>query len=236
MPLTSRVTNLAQPSATPRAVASRPASGGRPYKALIVLFLEGGLDSWNMIVPHSGCTAGNVSTNYETYETLRGGVTEGVALAHGDLLPISTTASYASQPCTTLGVHPSLSSVQQMYNNGDAAFFANVGTLVEPMTKAEYLAKEKLRPPSLFAHNVQQKVTQSMHPQDNVATGVLGRIVNVLNRGGGADSSAPYRTGSYSLNGMVKMLEGEARATGFQLLSPRARLSTCLHATSCSIC
>jgi len=46
-----------------------------------------------------------------------------------------------------------------------------------------------------------------MHPQDNVATGVMGRIVDVLGRGG--NGVAPYRTGSYSLEGMVKMMEGE---------------------------
>lgn len=150
------VTNLAQPSATPRTAVSRPASGGRPYKALIVLFLEGGADSWNLLVPHSGCTPGNVSTNYEMYEALRGGVTEGVALAYEDLLPISVPDP--SQPCSTFGVHPALPVVQRLYNEGDAAFLTNVGMLVEPMTKADYLAKVGQRPPSLFAHNVQQKV------------------------------------------------------------------------------
>jgi len=136
---------------------------------------------------------------------LRGGVTDGVALTLNELLPISVPGS--SQPCTTLGVHPRLTAVRRLYNEGDVAFLTNVGALVEPMTKAEYMARQKQRPPSLFAHNVQQKVTQSMHPQDNVATGVLGRIVDVLNRGGGA--AAAYRTGTYSLDGMVKILEGE---------------------------
>ena len=46
-----------------------------------------------------------------------------------------------------------------------------------------------------------------MHPQDNVATGVMGRIADALSEGG--DSVAPYRTGTYSLDGVVKMLEGE---------------------------
>lgn len=160
-------------------------------------------------MPHSGCTPGNVSTNYETYATLRGGVSEGVALRKEDLLTINVPSmpGQPAPPCRTLGVHPRLSVVQRLYNEGDAAFFTNVGTLVEPMTKAEYLAKQKRMPPSLFAHNVQVKVTQSMHPQDKVATGVLGRIVDVLKRGGAG--AAAYRTGTYSLNGMAKMLEGE---------------------------
>lgn len=199
-------TNRAQPSEAPRVSPPRPASGQRPYKALVVLFLEGGADSWNMIVPHSGCAGtGNATANYESYNFLRGGETEGVALRLDELLPIDVGPS---QPCSTLGVHPRLAAVQRLYNAGDAAFLTNVGTLVEPMSKAEYLAKQKARPPSLFAHNVQQKVTQSMHPQDAVATGVMGRIADVLGRGGGGGSTA-YRTGSYSLDGMPKMLEGE---------------------------
>jgi len=205
------VTNLAQPSTTPRAAASRPASGGRPYKALVVLFLDGGADSWNMIVPHSGCTPGNVSANYETYHTLRGGSAEGVALRKEELLTINVPnmPGQPAQPCSMLGVHPRLSTVRRLYEEGDAAFFSNVGTLVEPMTKAEYLAKQKRRPPNLFAHNVQVKVTQSMHPQDKVATGVLGRLVDVLNRDGSSGRAA-FRTGTYSLDGMSKMVEGKS--------------------------
>ena len=200
------VTNLAQPSDTPRVAAPRPVSGGRTYKAIIVLFWDGGADSWNMLVPHSGCTPGNVSANYDSYQRLRGGVVEGVALPFADLLPINVQDP--SQPCSTFGIHPRLTLLQRLYNEGDAAFLTNVGTLVEPMTKAQYLAKQGQRPPSLFAHNVQQKVTQSMHPQDKVAKGVLGRIIDALNRGG-SGGAASYRTGTYSLDGMKKMLEGE---------------------------
>jgi len=128
-----------------------------------------------------------------------------VALAHADLLPVNVPDEV--QPCTTMGVHPALPVVQQLYSEGDVAFLVNVGTLVEPLSKAEYLSKAKELPPSLFAHNVQQKVTQSMHPQDTVASGVLGRLVDVLGRDSG--DAAAYKTGSYSLNGVVKMLEGE---------------------------
>ena len=49
----------------------------------------------------------------------------------------------------------------RMYEAGDASFIANVGALVEPMTKEEYLAKSKRRPQSLYAHNVQQNLPQA---------------------------------------------------------------------------
>jgi len=133
-------------------------------------------------------------------------VAEGVALGFGELLPINVADP--TQPCSTFGVHPSLQVMQQLYQEGDAAFISNVGTLVEPMTKLEYNAKSKQRPPSLFAHNVQVKVTQSLHPQDDVAKGVLGRIVDVIGRP--APSGSPgYRANAYSLDGIVKILEGE---------------------------
>ena len=45
------------------------------------------------------------------------------------------------------GVHPSLPTVQRLYADGDAAFLANVGTLVEPISKAEYLDKKLERAP-----------------------------------------------------------------------------------------
>ena len=54
---------------------------------------------------------------------------EGVALAHADLLPINADAS---QPCSTFGVHPALSTVQRLYNQGDATFLTNVGPLISP--------------------------------------------------------------------------------------------------------
>ena len=222
--------NAPEPANEPRVPPPDAVSLGRPYKAIVVLFLGGGLDSWNLLVPHSGCVPGNFSTNYEQYERIRGIV----ALPQDQLLPIE--APNGTQPnsvCSTFGVHPGLTIAQSLYNDGDAAFLANTGTLVEPMTKQEYLDRSKRRPPSLFAHNIQVRCTQSVHAQDTVAKGVLGRIVDALVEvaPGGDDSNQaapetpatspsppppqppppppPFRTGAYSLAGIKKMLDGE---------------------------
>jgi len=80
--------------------------------------------------------------------------------------------------------------------------------LVEPITKEQYQKKQRRTPPSLFAHNTQVKVTQSVHAQDTVAKGVLGRLVDEL-----ASQPQPYRTGAYSVSGIAKILEGERSQT-----------------------
>ena len=121
-------TNAPQPTATPRPPPPSVVSAGRPYKAILILFLAGGADSWNLLVPHSGCIPGNATTNYETYSTIRAGA----ALPHSQLLPIS--APSGTQPhsvCTKFGVHPSLPHLKTLYDAGDAAFLANFGTLIE---------------------------------------------------------------------------------------------------------
>ena len=93
------VTNLAQPATKERKTQSQSPSGGADYKAIVVLFLEGGADSWNLLVPHSGCSPGNSSTNYQSYAYLRGGVEEGVALRYEDLHAIDVAgARLASSP------------------------------------------------------------------------------------------------------------------------------------------
>jgi cullin-associated NEDD8-dissociated protein 1 len=194
--------NEPQPYNVPRAPPSTTASQGRPYKAVVVLFLNGGLDSWNLLVPHSGCVAGNSSTNYEQYEATRGIV----ALGREELLRVS--ARPGTQPhtvCTTFGMHPALPIVHSLYGASQAAFFANTGTLVRPITKAQFLANSVEMPPQLFAHNIQVRCTQSVHAQQIAAKGVLGRIVDTLGAAGGA----AFRTASYSLDGLKKILDGE---------------------------
>ena len=56
------------------------------------------MTAWNMLVPHSGCTSGNISTNYDTYQSLRGGSTEGVALRKEELLPIQVAGAQPPSP------------------------------------------------------------------------------------------------------------------------------------------
>ena len=66
------------------------------------------------------------------------------------------------------------------FRPGDAAFVAGIGPLVERVTKEEYAARAKKLPPSLFAHNINQRSAQNVHAQQADAKGVLGRMADVL--------------------------------------------------------
>ena len=130
------------------------------------------------------------------------------ALPKGTLLPVDVgTGGDFAQPCAKFGLHPRMGAFRDMYVAGELAAVANVGALVEPVTKEEFQRKSKRLPPSLFAHNVQQRVAANVHAQDINAAGVLGRAMAALSsvrpRGRGA-----YASRLFSLSGNTKFLEG----------------------------
>ena len=107
-------------------------------KALVCLFLSGGCDSFNLLVPWE-------SSRYATYSITRGafGSSGGLALDRNALLQLAS-------PSSDFGLHPSCVKLQQMANgtgpfapNKRLAFISNVGTLVQPITKAQFNAWEK---------------------------------------------------------------------------------------------
>ena len=115
-------------------------AGSDDYKALVCLFLAGGNDSFNMLVP-------NNNDAYAEYKTTR----DNIALDQNTLLPIES----GGQPYSEFGIHPSMPELQGLYDSGDVAFLANVGTLVRPTTKQDYNNKIAL-PSGLFSHSDQQ--------------------------------------------------------------------------------
>ena len=117
-------------------------------------------------MPHSDCGSYDL---YDDYNTTRG---TGLAIPKEILLPIEPRPG--TQPCDVFGLNPVMRNLQRLYNQGDAAMLANVGPLVEPMTKEQYKNKSKQAPPGLFAHNIQQRVVASVHAQHIGAKGVLG--------------------------------------------------------------
>jgi cullin-associated NEDD8-dissociated protein 1 len=195
-------------------------SGGRPFKAIVVVNMQGGADSFNMLVPHSNCSGGAVDL-FGQYTTIR----TNTALAKGRLLPIQAPAG--TQPCTTFGLHPELGFLQSLYDDGDAAWVANVGTLTHPLTTAEYKSGSPKTPPGLFGHNIQQTSVQSVHAQVPAASGLLGRAIAAL-----LTQASPYKSYLFSLVGNTKFLEGSlppvivsplrgiARFSGFSSLAP----------------
>ena len=99
-------------------------------------------------------------------------------MAKNRLLPIQAT----DQVCDEFGIHPELPIVKKLYDNGDLLFFANTGVLSQPVNKDNYYV---LTNTQLFAHNHMQRETKRIDPYElSSGTGVLGRMSDVLNRGG----------------------------------------------------
>lgn len=118
------------------------------------LILPYQMDSFNALVP----TCKNL---HDQYLSVRGDV----AIQTSDLLPID--ASTSDQPCDTFGLHPSLPNIQGLYKQGDAAWISNMGNLIEPMGKAEFLSGSKPVPTALVSvmllNTLSCSILQLMH-------------------------------------------------------------------------
>jgi uncharacterized protein (DUF1501 family) len=138
---------------------------GTDYRALVCLFLFGGNDGNNTIVPYD---------DYTAYQKIRG-TTGALNISKDDLLPIAAASQGA-----TFGMHPALSDLAPLYAAGDLAVLCNVGTLVQPIARGQYLAGAP-RPDSLFSHFDQQSQWQSSIPDASgplAATGWGGRTAD----------------------------------------------------------
>ncbi len=189
------VTNEPRTSATLAPSPPIIASFGRPYKALVLFFMRGGADTFNLIVPTSGCDDRQLQ---QQYADTRGAVA----------LTSTLEIDVADQPCSGFGVHPEMSTLQTLYNDGDLSFTANVGSLVHPTTKAEYTEASVQLPPQLFAHNTQQRGAESLIPQEAFGDGIVGRIVRVLEEQALAEGSAPLKTAAYAITPNTFMFRG----------------------------
>src|ERR1700691_417470 len=125
-------------------LAAQAATAG-DYKALVCIFLYGGNDANNTIVPLD--TAG-----YANYAQTR----SYLALPQSQLLPLAVPAG-----APQYGLHPALPGLQSLWASGNLAVVANVGTLVQPLNKTQYLSTATLKPESLFSHIDQQHQWQA---------------------------------------------------------------------------
>ena len=138
------------------------------YKALVCILLAGGNDSYNMIVPTS-------ADPYNVYATTR----SNLALPQGDLLPLD----YTDASGINYGLNPAMPEVANMFNTGRAAVIANVGTLIEPVTKAQVLSGAAPVPLGLKSHSDQARHWQTSVPQSRNAKGWGGKVADILASG-----------------------------------------------------
>ena len=144
---------------------SRAAAVPSDYKALVCIFLSGGNDGTNLVVPSD-------PSSYAAYARVRAEL----ALPQAQLLPI-TTKKYSDG--RDYALHPSVPGLQNLYGQGRLAVLANVGTLVEPTTLASYKAGRGL-PVQLHSHVDQTVQWQSSISDRPFETGWGGRLADIL--------------------------------------------------------
>ena len=145
-------------------LGSRAQAAAGDYKALVCIFLIGGNDGNNTIVPID--TAG-----YANYSVVRGTL----ALPLANLVPLPEAGG-----ALRFGLHPGLTDWQAIWNAGQMAVLLNVGTLLQPLTLAQYQASASVRPVNLFSHIDQQHQWQTAISDAPGKTGWGGRIADQL--------------------------------------------------------
>jgi uncharacterized protein (DUF1501 family) len=141
------------------------AGAGSPYQALVCIFLAGGNDGHNMVIPIA-----TAQQNYGDYARAR----QTLAIQQAALQTINNGAD-------TYGLHPLMPEMATLYQAGNAAIVANVGMLVQPTTKQIFQAQNLAQlPAQLFSHSDQTNQWQAAIPNGNTSTGWGGRVEDSL--------------------------------------------------------
>lgn len=146
------------------AIASTAGAAADDYRALVCVFLYGGNDANNLLIPTD-------DTNLPLYQRARAEL----ALDPTTLLPLTMPGggSYA--------LHPSAVEMAELFNRGRLSFLANVGNLVAPVTRKDYVQGTAALPYQLFSHADQAMQWQTSRPDTAMETsGWGGRIADLL--------------------------------------------------------
>ncbi|MBK9136571.1 MAG: DUF1501 domain-containing protein [Betaproteobacteria bacterium] len=182
------------------AAGSAAAQAAGDYRALVCLFLFGGNDTFNMVLPtdgHNGAGAPTAGTSWAAYTTTRNQAPDPIALLApgvapvgtagagtparlGGVLPIAPLNAAGLNTGRTFALHPLMGSLRTLFDTDRRlAIVPNVGPLVMPTTKAQYGQNSHLKPARLFSHNDQQSTWQAMLPE-GATKGWGGRMGDAL--------------------------------------------------------
>lgn len=165
-------------SATPfalslAAMGEAAAASASDYKALVCVFLYGGNDYANTLVPYD-------TASYAAQNQLR----SNLVIDRNALAPLLLNPATALPNGRQYALAPGLDPLLPLFNAGKMAVLLNVGTLVQPTTKAQYTANSVPLPPKLFSHNDQQSFWQSASPE-GATSGWGGRLGDLFAAGNG---------------------------------------------------
>jgi cullin-associated NEDD8-dissociated protein 1 len=193
---TAKSRNLVRQSSSTLNSDEKLGSTQNGYKAIVYVYLSGGMDSYNLLVPHSVCGSFDLHQNYQDIRTT-------AALKKEDLLSIDVPTWGATQPCEKFGVIGNMPFLRELYNSSDAAFIANIGALVEPLTRSSYLSRGTKKPIALFAHEMQTQHAETIRADAFSSNGILGRIRDQF-------TMKQLKTSSYSVHGGYALALEEA--------------------------
>jgi len=212
------------------------------YKALVYVYLFGGNDSFNMVVPKG---EGTLRTRYDAG---RGSV----ALAADDLhaLNLRSDALISNgETYNAFGMHPACGDLAELFNSGELGVLSNVGNLIEPTSRDSFSDASQQLPPQLFSHADQSRQLLS-EPISNLRYGWGGRLAEILESSNPDTTLSPLVSTAglnpfqVTLNGTLStyststqgpsalrnnttvrntMLDGFMRAPSFDLFSQRYR-------------
>lgn len=158
-------------------IAEASAADATDYKAIVCVFLYGGNDYANTLVPYD-------TASYNAYQQLR------PSLAYSRASLSATALKPIAAPIDRFGatheyaLAPELSPLLPLFDAGKLGVSLNLGTLIQPTTKLQYSNRSVALPPKLFSHNDQQSVWQSSSPE-GAASGWGGRMGDLFAAGNG---------------------------------------------------
>jgi uncharacterized protein (DUF1501 family) len=192
--LATQMHHLGQMSALAQTVIDNQPEDLTGYKALVLLFWSGGNDGNNMVIPnHNDATI----SNYTAYANDR--ASQGLAIPQAQLLPINVPRLGN----LTYGLHPALgpaaagavnNGIHELYEMGKLAIVTNVGTLVRPLTRAQYLTAGSRKPYQLFSHSDQVAQAHTGISYTQGFTGWGGRMSDRLTSAGNPNGLVPMIT------------------------------------------
>jgi uncharacterized protein (DUF1501 family) len=170
-------------------------SGNSDYKALVCVFLVGGNDYGNTLIPFD-------TTNYNAYQAIRGSLAYPQSALAGTALAPKVPLPNARQ----MALAPELAPLKAIFDAGKMSVLLNIGSLIEPITLAQYFANSAAIPPKLFSHIDQQNFWQSSNP-NGATSGWGGRIGDLFLSGNGGSLFT-----AMSINGNATFLSGNSVA------------------------
>ncbi|MGB0373110.1 MAG: DUF1501 domain-containing protein [Opitutales bacterium] len=182
------------------------------YKALVTIFLGGGNDGFNMLVPKGDPSSDDLRLDYENAR-------EAFQLSRESLhtLNVSPTTDafkrHYGSALPEMGVHPSCPEIANIFNSGDLAFICNTGSLAYPiLNRAEFQSGNVPKPPKLFSHSNQSSQWKSSIADKPFTSGWGGRVAELIN-GSYNDPNFSKVAMSVSLVGVNAFMNGGANAT-----------------------